>query len=267
MLVIVSVIGICQTQLFVMRQEVDVDVVALLAFRALVHRRQAVSPSNQVWMAYWSKTVVLDLQLQPVAEERLAAAGVDDDLAASRLSSLPAQRVPDARGSPSLKSTSLTPTPSHHLGAELAGVVQEQVVELAAVDVVGVVLVDAGLLALLEADVGAAVAPRGPPNRGSYSRLLPVAVQTAPNLCGNFSASMILRKSRSLNTRVDEGTSDSPTWGRGYSSRSNTMTLAPALARYAPSAPPAGPPPMMPTSKSVCSPVLLIRVLRPCERG
>src|SRR5262245_47031166 len=54
----------------------------------------------------------------------------------------------------------------------------------------------------------------------------------------------------SWNTRLVEGTSDSPTWSLGWMSFSRMTTLWPSLARYVPNAEPAGPPPMTSTSAS-----------------
>src|SRR5262249_42209172 len=49
------------------------------------------------------------------------------------------------------------------------------------------------------------------------------------------------------------------TCGLGNSSRSSTTQRTPAFARYAAIAPPAGPPPMMPTSKSKSATWILCR--------
>jgi hypothetical protein len=72
-----------------------------------------------------------------------------------------------------------------------------------------------------------------------------------PPIDVNLFSSITGRKSKSLKTRVDDGTNDSPTCGRGNNALSNTTELRPARDRYAAMLEPAGPPPMIPTSKSV----------------
>src|SRR3954467_9756460 len=76
------------------------------------------------------------------------------------------------------------------------------------------------------------------------------AVHTAPYLRGNLASSICGRKLSSLKTRVDDGTSDSPTCSRGKISRSNSTHEMPAFAKNAAMADPPGPPPIIPTSKS-----------------
>src|SRR5665647_1159619 len=85
-------------------------------------------------------------------------------------------------------------------------------------------------------------------------------VQAAPYFRRNLASSILPRKSRSLKTRVEEGTSDSPTCGRGKMSLSKITHFTPALPRYEPIAEPAGPPPMMPTSNCGSDSLMLVLV-------
>ncbi len=107
---------------------------------------------------------------------------------------------------------------------------EEEPVELASVNVIGIVLVHAGLVTFLKSDVREGIRPQAIPV-DLVEPGIPADVQTAPYLCGNLCASISFRKPRSLKTRVEEGTRDSPTWGRSKISRSKTTQEVPALAR------------------------------------
>jgi hypothetical protein len=93
--------------------------------------------------------------------------------------------------------------------AELVRVLEQQQIELLSVDVIRVALVDTRLLALGESDLGVTVRRETLPVVGGFCLRHP-DVQTAPYLWGNFASSILSRKPRPLNTRVNEGTSDSP---------------------------------------------------------
>ena len=136
-----------------------------------------------------------------------------------------------------------------HLGAKLVGVLQQHQVETAAVHVIGIVLADA-LLTLGEANVDVAIGRDAAEIHVVNLRVGGRRPGRAKLVVETSASSILGRKSRSLNTRVEDGTSDSPTCSRGINSRSNTTQFTPFLARYAAMLDPAGPPPIMPTSKS-----------------
>jgi hypothetical protein len=176
---------------------------------------------------------VVDLQPELAAEHGAAAAGVHDHPAREVHLLLPDPRPHAARVAVVVEQHLADLHALVDLGAEPLGMFQHQQVQLAAVDVVGVVLVHALLRELLEPD-GVLLAVERVPRR-------PVLVDEPLALQYREEVQFLEDPGRRGDHRL-------PDVGPGMNGTFEDQVLDPAFDRKHPIAEPAGPPPMMITS-------------------